>query len=37
MLNYIWAGMIITGVIFASFTGRMQEVTNAALDSSRRQ
>lgn len=35
MLNYIWAGMIIIGVIFASFTGKMSEVTTAALDSSR--
>ena len=33
MLNYIWAGMILLGVIFAACTGRMSEVTNAALDS----
>lgn len=33
MLNYIWAFMILLGVIFAAFTGRMSEVTNAALDS----
>lgn len=33
MLNYIWAFMIILGVIYAAFTGRMDAVTNAALDS----
>ncbi len=33
MLNYIWAAMILLGVIFAACTGRMSEVTNAALDS----
>ena len=35
MLNYLWAGMIIAGIIFAAFTGRMPDVTNAALDSSK--
>ena len=35
MLNYLWAGMIITGVIFASFTGKIPDITNAALDSSK--
>lgn len=35
MLNYLWAGMIIIGVVFAAFTGRMPDVTNAALDSSK--
>lgn len=35
MLNYLWAGMIIIGIIFAAFTGKMPDVTNAALDSSR--
>lgn len=35
MLNYLWAGMIIIGIVFAAFTGRMPEVTNAALDSSK--
>jgi len=33
MLNYIWAAMILLGVIFAACTGHMSEVTNAALDS----
>lgn len=35
MLNYLWAGMILIGIIFASFTGRMPDITNAALDSSK--
>lgn len=35
MLNYLWAGMILTGIIYAVVTGRIQEVTNAAIDSSR--
>ena len=33
MLNYLWAGMILIGVIYAAFTGNMSAVTNAALDS----
>lgn len=33
MLNYIWAGMILIGVIYGAITGRMADVTNAALDS----
>lgn len=33
MLNFIWAFMILLGVFYAAFTGRMAEVTNAALDS----
>lgn len=35
MLNYLWAGMIIVGVIFGAFNGKMPDITNAALDSSR--
>ncbi len=33
MLNYIWAAMIILGVVFGAVTGNMKEVTEAALDS----
>ena len=33
MLNYIWAAMIILGVIFGAITGSMKEGTEAALDS----
>lgn len=35
MLNFLWAGMIVVGVLFAIFTGNIEEVTNAALDSSK--
>ena len=35
MLNFLWAGMMIIGVIYAAFTGNMNEVTNAAIDSSK--
>lgn len=35
MLNYLWAGMIVIGIICAAFTGKMPEITNAALDSSK--
>ncbi len=35
MLNYLWAGMIIVGVVYAAFTGKLPDVTNAALDSSK--
>ena len=33
MLNYIWAFMILVGVLYAAFTGRMDAVTDAALSS----
>ena len=33
MLNYIWALMILVGVIYGAMTGRMADITNAALDS----
>ncbi len=33
MLNYIWAFMILIGVVYGAITGRMADVTNAALDS----
>lgn len=35
MLNFLWAGMIVVGVVFAVFTGNIEAVTNAALDSSK--
>lgn len=35
MLNYLWAGMIIIGVIYAVVTGNMEAVTNGALDASK--
>lgn len=33
MLNYIWAIMILLGIVYAACTGQMENVTNAALDS----
>lgn len=33
MLNFIWAFMIMLGVIYAACTGHMEDVTNAALQS----
>ena len=33
MLNYLWAGMILTGILFGAFNGKMADMTNAALDS----
>lgn len=33
MLNYIWAAMILVGVIYGAFTGNMKEITQAALES----
>ncbi|MCU6746895.1 MULTISPECIES: nucleoside recognition protein [Lachnospiraceae] len=35
MLNYLWAGMILVGIIFGAFNGKMPDITNAALDSSK--
>ena len=33
MLNYLWAGMILAGILFGAFNGRMPDLTDAALDS----
>lgn len=33
MLNYLWAAMIAIGIIYAVFTGNLEAITNAALDS----
>lgn len=35
LLNYIWSGMIIIGIVVSIFTGRISYVTNAALESAR--
>lgn len=35
MLNYLWAGMIIIGILYGAFQGNMADITNAALDSSK--
>lgn len=34
-MSYLWAGMILIGVIYAAFTGRLPEVTTAALGSAK--
>ena len=34
MLNYIWVGMIICGVLWGLITGRMDQVTEAVISSS---
>lgn len=33
MLNYIWAAMIIIGILFGAVNGNMKEITEAALES----
>lgn len=33
MLNYLWAGMILVGIVYAVLTGNVGAVTDAALDS----
>lgn len=33
MLNYIWAVMIVIGIVYGALSGRMMEVTQAALES----
>lgn len=35
MLNYLWAGMIVIGILYGALQGNLAEVTNAALDSSK--
>ncbi|MBQ8803942.1 MAG: nucleoside recognition protein [Tyzzerella sp.] len=35
MLNYLWAGMIVVGIIFGAFQGKMPDITDAALESSK--
>ena len=31
MLNAIWAGMIVLGILYGAFTGNLEAVSNAAL------
>ncbi len=35
MLNYLWAGMILLGICVAAITGKLPEITNAAINSSK--
>lgn len=34
-MNYLWAGMILVGIIYASFHGTLPEVSEAAINSSK--
>lgn len=34
-MNYLWACMILIGIVYAAFNGTMPDVTNAALESSK--
>lgn len=34
-MNYLWAGMILIGVVYAAFNGTLPDVTTAALDSAK--
>ena len=35
MLNYLWAGMILIGIVYGALRGSLADVTNAVLDSSK--
>ncbi len=35
MLNYLWAAMILVGILYGAFNGKMPDITNAALDSAK--
>jgi len=35
MINYIWMGLIVVGVVVAAFTGRMEALTEAAFDAAK--
>ncbi len=35
MLNYIWGFMVLLGIVVAAFTGKMQDISNAAITSSK--
>ncbi|MDE6314217.1 MAG: nucleoside recognition protein [Lachnospiraceae bacterium] len=35
MLNYLWAGMILLGIFYGTFTGNLEAISNAALESAK--
>ncbi len=35
MLNYLWAGMILIGIIYGAFQGTMQEMTDVIIEASK--
>lgn len=34
-MNYLWGGMLLTGILYGAVTGNLDEVTNGALNASR--
>ena len=34
-MNYLWAGMLLLGIVYGSLRGRMPDITEAALASSK--
>ena len=32
-MNYLWAGMLLVGIVYGCLTGKTAEITQAALDS----
>jgi len=35
MLNYLWGGMLLIGIVYAAITGNLDAITDAALDSAK--
>ena len=34
-MNYLWGGMLLTGILYGAFTGHLSQVTESVLDSAR--
>lgn len=35
MLNFLWAGMILIGIVYGTFTGNLENISNTALESAK--
>lgn len=35
MLNYLWGAMLLIGIVYGAFQGKLPEITDAALDSAK--
>ena len=35
MLNYLWGAMLLIGIVYGAFNGRLPEITSAAIDSAK--
>lgn len=35
MLNYLWGAMLLLGIVYGAFNGRLSEITSAAIDSAK--